>query len=89
MDVAKEVAEGQEEPQGEESAGWEDKTEGVPGGVPEGESGDVLGNELENGAGVEDSTGEERPHSASLPVRDRVTNMTPLCPRHVNQHWPI
>ncbi|KAG6326199.1 hypothetical protein ID866_12890 [Astraeus odoratus] len=29
------------------------------------------------------------PHSASLPVRDRLTNMTPLCLRHVNQHQPI
>ncbi|KAG6325724.1 hypothetical protein ID866_13366 [Astraeus odoratus] len=58
---AKGTTEGAEEPQelrGEGSGGQEE-TEGVPGGVPEGEPEDALGNEPEDGAGVEDGTGEE------------------------------
>ncbi|KAG6327397.1 hypothetical protein ID866_11692 [Astraeus odoratus] len=56
------VAEGQEEvkePQGEDSGGQEDETEGALGeglgGAPE----DALGNELENGTEVEDGMGED------------------------------
>ncbi|KAG6329144.1 hypothetical protein ID866_9945 [Astraeus odoratus] len=61
---SKEVTEDLEEPkepqemQGE-GLGGQEETEGVPGGMPEDEPEDVLGNELENGTGAEDGTGEE------------------------------
>ncbi|KAG6327161.1 hypothetical protein ID866_11928 [Astraeus odoratus] len=59
---AKEVAEGQEEPQelqGEELGGQEGETQGVPGGALEGGLEDVPGNELGNGTGAEDGTEED------------------------------
>ncbi|KAG6327132.1 hypothetical protein ID866_11957 [Astraeus odoratus] len=58
---AKEVVEGQEEPQElqGEGLGGQEETEGVPGGVPGNELENALGNELENGAGAEDGTEEE------------------------------
>ncbi|KAG6327139.1 hypothetical protein ID866_11951 [Astraeus odoratus] len=59
---AKEVAEGREEPQElqrEGSGGQKGETEGVSGGVLEGEPEDALGNEPENGTGAEDGTEEE------------------------------
>ncbi|KAG6327218.1 hypothetical protein ID866_11871 [Astraeus odoratus] len=59
---SKEVIKGQKEPrelQEEELGGQEGDTEGAPGGAPEGEPEDAPGNELENGAGVEDGVGEE------------------------------
>ncbi|KAG6325837.1 hypothetical protein ID866_13252, partial [Astraeus odoratus] len=58
---AKEVAKDQEElkelqeVQGEGLGGQEGEMQGVPGGAPE----DALGEELENGTGVEDDAGEE------------------------------
>ncbi|KAG6329233.1 hypothetical protein ID866_9856, partial [Astraeus odoratus] len=61
---AREVVEDPEEPKGPhrmqgEGSGGQEETEGVSGGVPEDEPEDVLGNELENGTGVEDGTEEE------------------------------
>ncbi|KAG6327313.1 hypothetical protein ID866_11776 [Astraeus odoratus] len=53
-----EGAEELKELQGEGSGGQEE-TEGVPGGVLEGELEDALGNELEDDTGVEDGAGEE------------------------------
>ncbi|KAG6329303.1 hypothetical protein ID866_9788 [Astraeus odoratus] len=48
-----------QKPQGGESRGQEDETEGVLGEVPEGELEDVPGDELEDGTGAEDGTREE------------------------------
>ncbi|KAG6327389.1 hypothetical protein ID866_11700 [Astraeus odoratus] len=61
---AREVVEDPEEPKGlqemqGEGSGGQEETEGVPGGVPEGELEDVLGNEPEDGTGAEDGAGEE------------------------------
>ncbi|KAG6326591.1 hypothetical protein ID866_12498 [Astraeus odoratus] len=39
--------------------GGQEETKGVPGGAPEDEPEDVPGNELGDGAGAEDGTGEE------------------------------
>ncbi|KAG6327349.1 hypothetical protein ID866_11739 [Astraeus odoratus] len=47
-----------QEMQGEGSGGQEE-TKGVPGGAPGDEPENALGNELENGTGVEDGAGEE------------------------------
>ncbi|KAG6327273.1 hypothetical protein ID866_11817 [Astraeus odoratus] len=59
---SKEVVKGQEElkePQGEESGGQDDETEGALGEGLGGALEDAPGDEPENGTGVEDGTGEE------------------------------